>query len=481
MEILFYSIYVLMALGAATTVVLALGFGFHFDRIIRRYLITLIPILIALAIGASSVASGRNVSFYGLSGADVIMSAGWLGSWILRLTTAMIVGASVVVTLSALMRRDFGFGPGGALIALFMAYFASCYVVSGVFGSEPSFSHKNFYAPFVFFAAYLTRDQSLDSFICRSRDGLNIFIIMGLLVGAILPHIAVQNGYSGIIPGITFRFWGVASHANNLGPIAVVFLLLLMWKPYRWLGLNALSVIAALVSLFLSQSKTAWIAGTAGLMVLLGYHMICIIREAKIGKQVSLAQFAWISGPLVLAFGLVVAFSIGIELGLGDKALAQLSDQPSLLTGRDIIWSITLNEWEANPLFGYGPSLWGSEFAARQGYLGVASNAHNQFVDALGSAGILGILCFAAYLLLLLKYAWSLSGSTRGIALALVVFVLVRCVTEVPLKTANVTTTDFLIHFILFNVLLRAKFMMAKAQVPSPKRPRFTQTSYSSL
>jgi O-antigen ligase len=470
----------LLALGAAVAVVFALGFGFHFENFIRRQLVPLTVILITLAIGASSIVSGRNVSFYGLSGVDVATSANWLGSWILRLATAMTVGASVVLTLSAAMRRDLGNGTGGALFALFIAYFASCYVVSGIFGSEPSFSHKNFYALFVFSAAYVTRNQSVDHLLRRSRDALNIFILVGLVVGATLPDIAIQKGYSGIIPGINFRFWGVASHANNLGPIAVVFLLLLAWQPYRWRSLNLLSIATALISLVLSQSKTAWIAGLAALVVLVGYHLISSLQGAKNDKQITLTQFTWIYGPFILALGLLAAVGVGVELGFGDKILSRLSNQSSLLTGRDVIWSITLNEWQENPLFGYGPKLWGDEFAEQQGYLGVASNAHNQFVDVLGSSGILGVLCFSAYLFLLLKYAWSLAGSTRGIALALTVFVLARCITEVPLKTANITTIDFLIHFIVFNVLLRAKSTMAAVTVHSSKRVRFAQ-SYSLL
>jgi O-antigen ligase len=209
--------------------------------------------------------------------------------------------------------------------------------------------------------------------------------------------------------------------------------------------------------------------------------MISTIRGAKIGKEVTISEFAWISGPLILAFGLSVALGVGVMLGFVDRVLAHLSNESSLLTGRDLIWLITLNEWYANPLFGHGPSLWGSEFAAQQGYLGVASNAHNQFVDVLGSSGILGILCFTAYFVLLLKYAWSLAGHTRGIALAMAVFVLFRCITEVPMKTANVTTTDFLVHFILFTILLRAKSVIAEAPARSLKRSRLTQTSYSSI
>lgn len=482
MQYIYYSIYILIAFGASIAVILALGLGLHFERFIRRHAVPFIPVFIALAIGISSIVSDRNVSFYGFSGADIIMSAGWYGGWVLRLTTALIVGASVVITLSALIRRDFGSGPGLGLIALFIAYFASFYIVSGIFGSEPSFSHRNFYALFVFFAAYVTRDQGLDYFLSRSRDGLNIFIALGLIIGITLPHIAVQKGYGGIIPGISFRFWGVAAHANNLGPIAVVFLLLLAWKPYKWISLNMISALAALVSLVLSQSKTAWMAALIAVMVWIGYHLIHTVREVREYRGMTLAQFAWLSIPAALIYGVVVIMGMGIGLGWEDKILFYLGDERSFLTGRNVIWSITLKEWQANPIFGYGPSLWGAEFAAKQGYLGVASNAHNQFVDALGSSGILGALCFSAYFFLLLKYAWSLAGSTRGYALALAIFVLVRCITEVPLKTAIVTTTDFLMHFILFNLLLRAKLMKGvkeESSVCPPNKRSLSQARYA--
>ena len=116
---------------------------------------------------------------------------------------------------------------------------------------------------------------------------------------------------------------------------------------------------------------------------------------------------------------------------------------------------------------GDGPSLWGIEFAYREGYLGIASNAHNQFVDVLGSSGLLGLLCLLVYLQLLLKYAWSSAQSTQGFSLAFTIFILVRCITEAPLKTANIMTTDFLMHFVLFSLLLQSHFGLSLARKTS--------------
>jgi O-antigen ligase len=481
MEVIYYSIYILLALFASAMVVLGLGFGLHLDRFLGRYAVPAIPVFIVLAIGISTVLSGRNVSFYGFSGLETGLSVNPLSGWILRLSTATTVGVAAVVALSAILRKNPGDSFGRPLFAAFTAYFMSSYVISGILGTEPSFVHKNFYAIIVFFAAYATRDQSLDRFVCWSRDGLNIFLWMGLLAAIILPPIAVQQGYGGIIPAVTFRLWGVATHANNLGPVAVVFILLLRWKPYRWWGLNLLGATAALISLIFSQSKTAWLAGAAALAVLWGYRVISAIRSRKSREPISLARLFLISGPFVLASSLLIALGIGLESGYGDRLLNNMDNQILTLTGRDAIWAITLQEWEHNPFFGYGPRLWGDEFAYRMGYFGVASNAHNQFVDVLGSSGVVGLLSLVAYLLILLKYAWSSMGVSKGFSLALAVFILVRCITEVPFKTGNVTTPDFLMHFILFAALLRAKYSSRRAttQINAWKQSSSSQASFS--
>src|SRR5215217_7741685 len=115
MELIFYSASIFAALLVSCAAVLVFGFWLHCERFIRQYVAPLIPVFIVLAIGISSIVSGRDVSMYGLSGASIVTSASWLGSWILRLVTALIVVASVVVAFSSLMHKKPGKDAGGYL------------------------------------------------------------------------------------------------------------------------------------------------------------------------------------------------------------------------------------------------------------------------------------------------------------------------------------------------------------------------------
>jgi hypothetical protein len=51
----------------------------------------------------------------------------------------------------------------------------------------------------------------------------------------------------------------------------------------------------------------------------------------------------------------------------------------------------------------------------------------------------------------------------------------------VPFKTGNITTPDFLMHFILFSALLRAKYSSRRAttQINAWKQSSSSQTSFS--
>ena len=68
MEVVFYSIYIFVALLVSCTAVAILGFGLHWERFFRPYVAPLIAVAILFAIGASSIVSERDVSLYGLSG-----------------------------------------------------------------------------------------------------------------------------------------------------------------------------------------------------------------------------------------------------------------------------------------------------------------------------------------------------------------------------------------------------------------------------
>jgi O-antigen ligase len=118
-----------------------------------------------------------------------------------------------------------------------------------------------------------------------------------------------------------------------------------------------------------------------------------------------------------------------------------------------VIWEITLKEWWANPLFGYGPTLWDIDYRIAHGQL-EAGQAHNQFVQTLGDSGLLGLLALLSYLMMLFYYAMKYTKESKGVLLALVLVLLLRCFTESPFRLIVFLEPAFLTHLILFTLLV---------------------------
>lgn len=456
MAFAYYSIYLGLAFALAIAAIAAIGIGLHFERRIGRMAMNFVSAGIVCAMGLSVMVSRRNVSAYAVAGQDVVTGSSALSSWILRGFTAAIVGLSIVVILSAMVRQGRSVPNGRTLFLAFVGYFIANYLVNAIAGTVPSFSHNALYPLVVFTALYVSRNSGLDEFLAVARSFLLIFLVAGLAVAIAMPSLAIQKGYSGMIPGLTFRYWGLSSHSNNLGPAAVLLALLLWWRPFAAKWVTRIAYLVAFVSLVLSQSKTGWIAGGTAAVVLVGYLYLQNLHRAVRARSVSALSFAFVASGFVGLALLIVLGAVAWENGVFDSFLAKHEAQLTTFTGRDRIWAISLREWKANPIFGYGPELWGEMFSYREGFLGVASNSHNQFVESLASAGLFGLLFLCIYLWVLCRYAYMLAPATSGVSLALVAIFLVRCIPEVPFKLANITTNDFLMHMIMFGAFIRA-------------------------
>ena len=69
---------------------------------------------------------------------------------------------------------------------------------------------------------------------------------------AVAPNLALQPGYSGWIPGLDVRLWGLGSNPNSIGPLAVLALLLEYVQPTRIRSLRLAVVLSALVVVVLA-------------------------------------------------------------------------------------------------------------------------------------------------------------------------------------------------------------------------------------
>jgi O-antigen ligase len=271
----------------------------------------------------------------------------------------------------------------------------------------------------------------------------------------------LESGYRGLVPGVDFRLHGLTTHANSLGPLAVVYLLLEYWKPspLRWrLPTSAVAVAV----LLLAQSKTAWVAAVAA-----GCVLYVVAARMDAGEEPARPRgLAMIAVPLlVVSVSALLTFVLLDPLPQLVRVIEDRIPGLSTLTGRDRVWEITLNEWKANPIFGYGPTLWDVEFRITRGLL-ATGHAHNQFLQTLGESGVLGVVALAAYMAVLLRYAAKHAVASKGVTLALVVVLIVRCITEAPFRLVAFLDPAFLTHLAVFALLI----MLERSTPHRPKR-----------
>jgi O-antigen ligase len=149
--------------------------------------------------------------------------------------------------------------------------------------------------------------------------------------------------------------------------------------------------------LFIAQSKTSWIAFLLCALCMLAvrngpsaWRRLGDPGEGSFGVAACLSAIVF---ALVLLWALLLA-----DVGPAVAGFFETSQGAQLvsMTGRDLIWAIAMDEWRANPLFGYGPDLWNDAY--RQSInLPNATNAHNQFLDTLARSGIVGAAGLVLY------------------------------------------------------------------------------------
>lgn len=264
--------------------------------------------------------------------------------------------------------------------------------------------------------------------------------VAGSLIAAVVaPDFALNRPYSGLLPGIDFRLCGVTGHANTLGPLALLLIIFELYFPSRprWRGV----ILAIAVTTFvLAQSKTAWLM-TLGLVafVFIPYRLV-VYRARSHQVQASL---------LFLLSIVVVSMAVILSLSFVDWPRFLDKNALTTFTGRTVIWEKTIDEWQKNPLFGYGQGIWGVKYRINAGMLHVGQ-AHNQFIQALGEAGIMGLMLMVSYLTVLLRYSIKYFMVSRGLILALLVISLFRCFSEAPFRISFFMEWAFFAHALLF-------------------------------
>lgn len=373
--------------------------------------------------------------------ADGFSASRWLSLFLL--------GAAVIEIVRGCLRARAAsrLDPAWPLLASMLLFYIGTLAIQALFSEHAGFSYKESYLPVILLAAYFQPLRDL-RFVLAAAKLVILAVTLGSLLGiAVRPDFVLHRPDPGVIPGIDWRLFGLTPHANTLGPVALLGLLLELYSPSRTWWLRSLNLGAAVAVVVLAQSRTAWVAAALIAAVVFVPLSMAPARGAAPGLK-TFDRAAW----TVVACIVVVVVLAGGLVALGGTEYLQRKTDLGTLNGRFQIWDITLQAWRENVLFGYGPEVWGAERRQRFNMFHVGQ-AHDQFVQTLGEAGLAGLLLLIVYLLALLRAAWSRFAVSRGLGVALVLLLLARCVTESPMRSEGLLSWATFLHVLLLVVV----------------------------
>jgi O-antigen ligase len=352
-----------------------------------------------------------------------------------------------------------------AILLVFVGFWLGTVAAPALMGAHPKLSHAYVYPLVIGIAAVLTQGEDLELAFKAARNALLLFMITGLLLIPFKTAMVLETSYTqGLLPGVP-RLAGLATHAVSLGMLAQIAMLCLLAQPFRRNWVNLLAWTVGLGVLFLAQSKTAWIS-----------FFLC--SACIVAVRTGPAFWRRIADPVRPEFGIAsilgfmtLTLAAVLVLMLGDVGgrLSSFLDsaegaQLASLTGRDRIWAVAWDEWQRHPVFGYGPSLWDAGFRASIG-MPAATHAHNQFMDTLSRAGVVGATALVLYALVLLVLSIRYARSSRGMSLALFVALAMRAISEVPLLLFGYGS-ELVTHVLLLMTLASSAHAARPANTP---------------
>jgi O-antigen ligase len=441
------------ALAAWLVAVVALGVFIGLQRHYRERTMGWLGPILMIGMGLGTLLSARNIT----DAEFEIASAGGVDSaavtWCMRLATGLVLGICAARLVSVSQTHD-ARGRGSLPLFLgFVLFFVTHIVLNNLFGTRPLFDQRAMYPMLVIAAVYFTRHRDQNYLVNGIRDGSYFFMLGSIVTALVLPSIALQANYAGVIPKLDTRLWGLGSNPNAIGPLATVFLLLLVHRPYRNRLVQLFGYVLGLAVLAWSQSKTAW-GGTLLAFAVLWYGRMRYAPSRILERGYPIRRFA---GPIVISTAGLFVVGLMAFLYVFTNTFTTLAndEQVTSLTGRTAIWQVAIQTWQDSPFFGYGSSMWDADFR-RAIDMDFAYNAHNQFLQTLSVAGAVGMLGLIVYTLLLLRYSYAANRATRGLSMALFALLIVRYFTEAPLNMTTIFSTEFVTHLLLF-VLIQNK------------------------
>lgn len=327
--------------------------------------------------------------------------------WLLlasQATTALVLASAAV---SVVRTRRWAW-----TVVLGIVAFYSATILGAIFGTVWSFPQALWLTPLVLLAV-ARRDLSpvwVAQVVGRAAVSL---ITASLLAILLVPSVALQDDSRYLsLPRVS----GMAVHANGLGAVAVVAIVVQVSRGRR---ISSPSVLLAAIALVVAQSWTGWL--------MLGTATVLLSGDRRWPTAARTATSA--------ALAILMAAAAFMPSVVMPRIEAVASDDDAF-TGRRRIWEVALAEHDESPWFGYGPALLDEEFRRRNGLyeLDAAGQAHNQVVQTLGDAGYFGLLGLAV---LVVAWLHAARRCRHEAVVPLLAILAVRGLSETPLRPAG--------------------------------------------
>lgn len=331
------------------------------------------------------------------------------------------VGLIVVAITKGLRhpRKEMG------LVIAAVAFYYLALVLSCLGGAVASFPEPYWVSPLLVMAFLIPADYTHDWFLKVSRIALRV-ILVSSFVALLNPTIGFNYDENRTFLGLA-RMQGITPHPNTFAFIVVIGLILEMSA-----GSKLIWKLLYVAGILMAQSTTAYLMAAVGLLIISNR----LSKLARVAASISAFVFA------CLALVNTEWAAQVIEEVLPSTA--------GSFNGRTAIWAAVLFGFESNPVFGYGPSLLDEDY--RQQYLpyfDAAAQAHNQWYQTLGGTGIIGVASLVILGLVMLGVALRSRKATRGLTLAMFVVMVLRGVTETPLRPSGMSIATFCLIIVL--------------------------------
>ena len=433
-----------------------------------------IALPLVLAMMAISPALGLMINGRNLQAIDAFdaVAVGEAASWLLRLSTLTAVAMLALVVFGSHVRQLWA-PAHKTQISVFVGcllYVATNVIAPGLFGHTTGIGRTYFYVLLLFVAIYAARDDGFERLVVGAKWSLLILLVASFLYAVVRPDAALRSYAAELrLPFVPFRFWGLGSGPNSIGPLALVLVLLAIARPFSTRLLQGLALVSGGAVVVLAQSQTTWIA-MGLIMPGLLYFRYRLRLDATFAPRVPPAALAIVGGLVAGGLLLIVVLSLGHD-GPRVAPTGGLPGQGDLMTGRGLIWHVAVETFGHHPLFGYGLDAWGIEFR-NQIAMPYASHAHNQLLQSLSIGGVVGGAGLLGYLLVLCRASMRAASATGGLAPALMVLAIARCLTETPFDLATLLLGDTLTHALLFGILIASTGDAARSSPSARGLPR---------